>query len=306
MTAKTSIHQLKGCRRVRSSGLKSLDLFAAALAAIAATAVLWALASPAAANSVHLYEATWNFPSGSDPSAQGVDLQGNVYVYNIGSRTVEKFDPNGNPVNFSALGTNKLDGAGGLNCPTTPSDCDRVPQGKFFVTGGREPTLAVDISDGPTSGYIYVDNAGSGPGGGNITSKPNAVLEVFDPSGRFIGELNTNADGPKHFDSIPFTVNVDQEGNIYLHGERAFFAAIDKFVPVDGVPAHDVFGGQIRSMVPEYESINGYSLSSQDVAGGIPYTYAIVGGFPRSIHTVPSTPTTRAPITPSTVMPARA
>ena len=46
----------------------------------------------------------------------GVDPQGNIILLAEGA--VRKFSPAGEPVNFSALGTNVIDGAGGA--PTKP------------------------------------------------------------------------------------------------------------------------------------------------------------------------------------------
>src|SRR3954451_25355670 len=55
----------------------------------------------------------------------GVDSQGDIIVFAEGA--IRKFDQHGDPVNFSALGTNVIDGAGGSNCPATPSECDQTP-----------------------------------------------------------------------------------------------------------------------------------------------------------------------------------
>jgi hypothetical protein len=233
--------------------------------------------APAAANSVHLYETTWNMPSGSRPTAQAVDNDGNLYVFNQGTLTVSRFDSNGNPAPFAALGTNVIDGKGGFDCPSTPTDCDRVPLGQIFPVGNcpsgcaHPLTVAVDNSDGPASGYIYVETAGNGTGGSGQVPYPNASLAVFAPSGKFIGEIRTNGDSPAHIGNWPATVNVDQDGNVYLkHNRFNYVTVIDKYTPVDGVPAHDVFAGQIR---PDYEASDGQ--------GGIPYSYttAYTGPF---------------------------
>jgi hypothetical protein len=237
-----------------------------------------AAAAPASANSVHLYETTWNMPSGSKPTAQAVDNEGNLYVFNQGTSTVSRYDSNGNPAPFSALGTNLIDGKGGFDCPSTPSDCDRVPLNEFVPAGGycyagcaHPLTVAVNTASGPTEGYIYVENGGNGQGGSGAVPYPNARTEVFAPTGKYLGEIKTNGDSPKHIGNFPATVNVDQNGNVYLeHGHYGQPTIIDKYTPVDTVPEHDVFAGQLRN---EFEASDGQ--------GGMPYSYmtAYTGPF---------------------------
>jgi hypothetical protein len=232
-------------------------------------------ASSANANSVHLYETTWTTPSGSIPSPQAVDSQGNVYVYNAGFNSVSKYDSSGNPVNFSALGSNTIDGKGGGSCSIVPADCDRVPAGAFYApSGGAVPTVAVDASSGPATGDIYVSNAGTGEGN---SESARAQIEVFAPSGAFLGEINTNADGPAHNAHRFSSVNVDQNGNVYVRAE----GVLDKFVPIDGNPTHDVYGGQIRARVLLYGQSNEYIMTPIDGAGGDPLSFALMpGGYP--------------------------
>jgi hypothetical protein len=125
---------------------------------------LWGGAGAAQADTTHPFIGTLKIPgvTGSImPSA--VDDEGNLIVWRNDITAVAKYDPNGNPVNFTGLGTNILDGEGGKNCPSVPSDCDRVPTTEgFWSPGGREgytnEIVAVDHSGGPTDGYIYVDN----------------------------------------------------------------------------------------------------------------------------------------------------
>src|SRR5215204_1928693 len=171
-------------RRAAVRGPRKPNLIATL--SLISVAVIAGWGAPAAAgNSVHKYEETWNLPSGSEPEAQAVDSFGNVYVYNRGFRTVTRYDRAGNPALFSKLGTHVIDGKG-TDCPNTPADCDRVPQGRFFpapTTGFSRwtPTIAVDTSGGPADGYIYVENPGSGT--------ENSVIEVFAPTGEYLGEI---------------------------------------------------------------------------------------------------------------------
>jgi hypothetical protein len=160
---------------------------------------------------------------------------------------VAKFDTSGNPVNFSALGTNVIDGAGGLECPDVPTDCDRVPAGQLgpFITG--KPIVQVDSSGGPTNGYIYVRNHDKNTRTGEIC--------VFAPSGKFLGTINESQPIPiSHPDIPPSSISLAPNGTLYTQRENqdALGSAgpgggqIDQYAPVDGNPAHDQFVGQLR------------------------------------------------------------
>ncbi len=95
--------------------------------------------------------------AGSFSDVVGVAVQqstGEVFVYDSGS--VYKFNATGEPVNFSALGTNHIDGVGGAS----PSESE----------------IAVDSSSGPDAGDIYVAN--------------NSVVKIYAASGAFLGELS--------------------------------------------------------------------------------------------------------------------
>src|ERR1700689_1940260 len=83
--------------------------------AIAVIVALGAGASPALAGEAHPFlrefghNATEAF---SNPNGIAVEEStGEVYVADIGTDTVYKFDANGNPVDFAALGSNALTGA---------------------------------------------------------------------------------------------------------------------------------------------------------------------------------------------------
>ncbi len=266
-------HEQRRGSQVRSTNIRRPSAIRTGLifGAIAVAACLGA--SPASANSVHIYETTWNTPLGSRPQPQAVDSAGNVYVFNKGFNTISKYDPAGNPVNFSAIGTNTIDGEGGNNCPAVPADCDRVPLGGFYAEEGffaHVPTVAVDTTTGPTAGYIYVENAGT-------PESTNAQVEVFAPTGAFLGEINTNSDGPGHINHRPASVNVDQHGNVYVRAQ----GVLDKFVPIDGNPAHDVYGGQIRARILLYGQSNEYTMTPIDGAGGDPLSFGLMpGGYP--------------------------
>ena len=177
----------------------------------------------------------------------GVDPQGNVILFAEGA--IRKFNSNGEPVNFSALGTNVIDGAGGGDCPATPADCDQTP---FNVLGeppneNFRPVLA-DMHQsqfGPTAGYMYVAAVKE------VDGQLRAQIVVFDPTGRYIGQIDTTqvtptTSGPE---AVPNYVSVAPGGTIVVNYHPGGFADSDhsdKYQPVNGDPADDAFVGQLR------------------------------------------------------------
>ncbi len=119
--------------------------------------------APAQAAITHPYTGTSFGSSGVGTSfgnAIGVTVEqssGDVFVLDAGAGgLVYKFNAAGEPVNFSASGTNGIAGVGSSN--------------------GSEEEIAVDSSGGPAAGDIYVAN--------------NSVVRIYAASGAFLGELS--------------------------------------------------------------------------------------------------------------------
>jgi hypothetical protein len=204
-------------------------------------------ASSARAEHTHVYLEDITLASGTQPQPSGVDPQGNIIVFLEDQEVIAKYDTNGNPVNFSALGTNIIDGAGGLECPDVPADCDRVPAGQLgpFIFG--KPIVQVDSSGGPTNGFIYIRN--------HDKNTRTGELCVFAPTGKFLGIINESQPVPiSHPEIPPSSISLAPNGTLYTQRENqdALGSAgpgggqIDEYAPVDGNPAHTEFVGQLR------------------------------------------------------------
>ena len=136
---------------------------------VAAIVALGAGASPALAGEAHPFlrefghNATEAF---SNPNGIAVEEStGDVYVADIGTDTVYKFDAQGNPVNFSALGSNALTGP---------------PGGSFAFPAerGNLAAIAVDNSTSPSAGDLYVMDAG------------HRAIDKFSSSGTYISQIS--------------------------------------------------------------------------------------------------------------------
>jgi WD40-like Beta Propeller Repeat len=122
------------------------------------------------------------------------DATGDVYVFDAGASTIFKFDASGNPVNFSATGTNEITGV--------------------FGGGSSENELAVDNSTGPTAGDIYLANGSA------------SAVQIFSPAGGPLGTLSPE-------EGIPWSgeacgVAVDPSGDLYIGN---FSGQILKYTP---------------------------------------------------------------------------
>ncbi len=156
--------------------------WALVLCVLASALIGLLLASPASAAKVRLFEET--FGSAAQPSfsiAEGLAVDpasGDLLVIDAGTSTLSRFNPDGTPANFSALGTNTIDGIG-------PGD--ETPQGGLGFGGPSEVQVAVDDSGTATDGNIY------------LTQSFANVLDVFAPSGAYLGQLSAAGATPFGF-----------------------------------------------------------------------------------------------------------
>ena len=249
----------------------------------ALVALLLALAvgpAAASADTTHVFQKYITLAGAGDVQPEGVDSQGNLIVWDNAHHAVAKFDADGNPVNFSALGTNEIDGAGNHECPSVPADCDQVVSTNGFETTTESNTpvtnvVAIDHSGGPANGYIYVVNDFYNQG------ETEGEVDVFDPSGRYRGKLDetqvtpdTRGMGGPFGNVFLGDISVASNGVVYVLVPAVLtLQHVDRYVPIDGNPEHDQFSGQIRAACAS--SICLTSAAQYAVgAGGLNYYYA--------------------------------
>ena len=187
--------------------------------AVVLLAVACMVVGVASASAALVHPLVGSFGSGSlsNPQAVAVDQSsGDVYVLDVGTASIVRFDATGKPANFSALSSNVLDGAAGA---------DLTPEGSFSFDSNSAAQVAVDNSGGATDGYVYVANSFAG------------VVDVFAATGAYVGEI-TDAGAEVLMGGEACGVATDPSGNVYL---SYFGAHIDKFIPIDANPAHDTF-----------------------------------------------------------------
>ncbi len=133
----------------------------------------------------------FSFGSLSDPNGIAIDQSsGDVYVADIGTDTVYKFDANGDPVDFASLGSNALTGAG------TPAKAFSFPSAY-----GNPAAIAVDNSTSPSdpsAGDLYVMDAG------------HDVIDKFSPSGAYLSQITS---------STELGVGIDANGDVRIYNE---------------------------------------------------------------------------------------
>ena len=199
-----------GTTRRQASGLR----FPAGVL-IAILALLGLMASSASAVKTHVFKEA--FGSAAQPSFGGdtglaIDQSsGALLVIDSQADTVSRFNPDGTPANFSALGSNVIDGKG---------TADLTPQNGLTLDGAGEVQIAVDNSAGATAGNIYV------------TQSSLDLIDIFDSTGAYIGQLT--GDGVNPFGE-PCGVAVDSAGAVYV-GD--YSSGVHKFVPAANPPVN--------------------------------------------------------------------
>ncbi|MGC1852172.1 MAG: hypothetical protein WA687_07015 [Solirubrobacterales bacterium] len=191
---------------------RRLLLPASALASIAA---LLAIAIPAGAIQFHPFKELFGSaaqPTFAAPRGIAIDQSnGDVLVMDAGPPSIKRYNADGTPDNFSALGSNVIDGQGAG---------DLTPQNGLGFANAFESQIAIDNSGTATDGNIYVTQG-----------FPNAI-NIFSSTGAYLGQLT--AAGATDFTEA-CGVAVDPAGAVYV-GD--FSSGIKKFVPAANPPVN--------------------------------------------------------------------
>lgn len=153
-----------------------------------------------------------NEPTFGSATQLAVDQStGDVLVLDNGDATLSRWHADGTASNFSALGTNVIDGKGGA---------DLTPQNGILgeYTNSKEIEVAVDNSGGATDGNIYV------------TDSSHGVIDIFGSNGAYLGQLT--AAGSSAFGES-CGVAVDPDGAVYV---AEYGGQVHKFVPSGSIP----------------------------------------------------------------------
>lgn len=213
-------------RAIFSIGVRrrQIALFGLALMVVMAGSLSFGgAAAPAAEPHPKLGE----FGSFTNPNGIAVDeSNGDVYVADIGTNTVSKFDENGDPVDFFALGSNQLTGL------RTPAAAFSFPTSAY----GTPAAIAVDNSKSasdPSAGDLYVMDAGHG------------VVDKFSPSGEYLSQITGFAQATGSTEDEPLGLAVDANGNLRvdLRAGPAGSVAIDEF---DDSTANRLYARQLN------------------------------------------------------------
>jgi hypothetical protein len=184
------------------------------------------LVAPASASAgeAHLFKETFGSvaqPSFARSQALAIDQStGDLLVADETTGTLSRFKPNGEPDPFSALGSNVIDGKGGADKTPPPQE------GLKFVDP-RLDQIAIDESAGPGKGNIYV------------TQYLDKLVDVFSPTGAYLGQLSEFKEGLSAEGALkPFGeicgVAVDSSGAVYVGDFKN--GEVHKFNPT-GTPA---------------------------------------------------------------------
>ncbi|HTT94813.1 MAG TPA: hypothetical protein VMF55_09075 [Solirubrobacterales bacterium] len=169
----------------------------------------------ASAAGIHPFKETFGSaaqPTFPNPAGITVDgTTGDLLVIDPQEAKLQRFHPDGTPANFSALGSNVIDGKEGP---------DETPQGRILNAAGQpyELEVAVDESSGPAHGDIYV------------TSPASHLVDIFASTGEYVGQLTASSEGAF---GEACGVTVDESGAVYV---AEYEGHVHKFVPTANPP----------------------------------------------------------------------
>ncbi len=144
---------------------------------------------------------------------------------------LSRFDEEGNPVNFSALGTNIIDGKKGPGekpCAEESASCDATPQGALLFLSASNGGVAIDESGEITDGNIYV------------AQPEGRTVQIFAEDGHYLGQINNLEVGG---------VAVDPSGNLYISDA---IGGVNKYDPSANPPDSGDLVTTFTSLIEPY------------------------------------------------------
>jgi hypothetical protein len=251
-----------------------------------------------------------SFGTASEPIAAGVDnssepSKGTVYVVGFGN-DVEKFNEEGNPTDFSGLGSATLGGF--ANPPTAvavdPTDGDIlvVDEGDGAVTKYAPSGKPEEFSD-KVDAYVNANTlSGTGSGGfapfgiavddeGNIYVSNHATKEVdkFNSTGHFLLSFNGGVKYPftgGPYNSSPDALAVDSSGDVYAVANRlqevVKFNSSGQPIPADGIPGDTAVLASGGSQSVAVDPSNGETYVANGNTGNVE-VYNSTGGLTDTI-----------------------
>jgi hypothetical protein len=216
-------------------------LMASALLVQMAAAVV-----PAGAAVTHPY--LGSFGSFVSPQSLAVDqATGDVYVLDAGTPTgsapqvVARFDVDGNPSTFPAVGSNVLDGS-------------NTVYGNFGFGIGATAQVAVDHSGGATDGTVYIGSTLYG------------AIYQYDRSGMLLGRLEGAGTPFGSFGAVG-GLAASPTGTLYVAGQS--FLRLSRFAPPGSGPITDPdYDAQIADLRPAHLAADSagdvYAVSGPD------------------------------------------
>lgn len=177
------------------------------------------------------------------------EATGDVYVYDVGSGVLDKFTAAGEPAEFSVLKKDQIEGVGGALL---------------------EAEVAVDNSNGPAKGDIYIANG--------------THIGIYAADGSTLGELSGEVEEKAgHPWGEPCGVAVDPAGNVYT---AHFTGNVNKYTP----KTNTLSGGDYVASLTGLEGLCNIAVD----AGGDVYTDTWVEGpvqrYPAARFAQPETP----------------
>ncbi len=168
------------------------------------------------------------FGSFSNPNGIAVDeASSDVYVADIDTDTVYKFDGSGKPVDFTALGGNELTGggtpAGSFSFPSQYGSPGAVAVDNACVQHTPALTGKACEEFDPSAGDLYVMDAGNG------------AIDKFSPAGRYLSQM-------RGFAGELLGLGVDGSGTVHVDLTGGQVLAIDEF---DGAAANHLIASQV-------------------------------------------------------------